>query len=161
MAKKLPKVSVIERRKRNPFGASSVPITLKGGQAWAIRIINTSIKAGRYHDIVHNKGWLPVQADELDGRPEELGFRVMDDRLVRGEHGEEILMKMPQADFDAIQMAKADHNIKGLGQKRAVEDAANRAAAQFGDQAGDAVYGSQMTVNDSRVAMDLEGDGPS
>lgn len=162
MAKKpLPKVSVLERRKLHPFGAPSVPITLKTSGLWAIRIINTAMKAGRYHDIVHNKGWVPVCADELDGKPDELGFRVMDDRLVRGEHGEEVLMKMPKADFDEIQMAKASQNIKGLGQKRAVDDAAQRTAAQFGDEAGDAVYKSQMTVTDSRVSMDLEGDGPS
>lgn len=162
MAKKaLPKVSVLERRKRNPFGAPSVPITLSTPGRWAIRIINTAMKAGRYHDIVHNKGWVPVGATELDGKPDELGFRVMEDRLVRGEHGEEVLMKMPQADFDEIQKAKAEHNIKGLGQKRALEDAAQRTAAQFGDEAAETVYNSKMTVNDSRVAMDLEGESPS
>ena len=158
--KELPKVSVLERRLAHPFGAPSVPITLKDGKDWAVRIVNDGVRIGRVHQAIQ-MGWTYVQAEEMDGRPADFGFRVMDDRLVRGEHGQEVLVKMPQADFDLIQKAKAKKNLDGLGGKRARTDAAEATAAKFGDEAAETVYRSEMTVTDSRVSVDLEGEGPS
>lgn len=158
MAKKrdLPKISVLERRKLHPFGAPGVPITLRDGGKWALRIINTKMKAGRYHEVVHAKGWVPVLPEEIDGSADEYGFAVKDGRLVRGEHSEEILMKMPQADYDEIAMAKARKNLEGMTSKKSKETAAEATAAQFGDEAAETVHRSNMTVEDSRVAMELE-----
>lgn len=163
MAKKaLPKVSVLDRRLANPFGAPSVDITLKTPGRWAIHIVNSAVRTGRYYDVVHNKGWVPVAPSELDGRPEEYGFKEQDGRLVRGDRGEEILMKMPQADFDAIQRAKAEHNLKGLGKKAMLDTAASMAASQgLGDEAAETIARSNMEITDSRVAMDLEGETAS
>lgn len=158
--KELPKVSVLERRLAHPFGAPSVPITLKDGKRWAIRIVNDGVRTGRVHQVTQ-MGWTYVQADEIDGRPADFGFRVLDDRLVRGEHGQEVLVKMPQEDYDLIQQAKGRKNLENLGGKKLREDVANRSAAKFGDEAADTVYKSEMTVTDSRVSMDLEGEGPS
>lgn len=161
-AKTLPKVSVVERRLANPFGAPSVEITLKTAGRWAIRIVNSAIRSGRYYDVVHNKGWVPVEPGELDGRPEEYGLKELDGRLVRGDRGEEVLMKMPEADYEAIQRAKAEHNLKGLGKKQVLESAASMAASQgMGDQAAETIYRSNMEITDSRVAMDLEGESVS
>lgn len=148
----LPKVSVLERRLAHPFGAPSVAMTLRTAGTWAIRVINTGVRSGRLHDVTANKGWTYVEADELDGRPDEYGFRVLDGRLVRGEHGEEVLVKMPQANYDAIQRAKADLNLKGLGKK---DDVAQRTAQVFGDEAGDTVA-DRITVTDSRERVELE-----
>lgn len=145
---KVPKVSVLDRRLASPFGAPSVAITLNTPGLWAIRVANTSVRAGRVHDMTANKGWTFVEASELDGRPDELGFRVQDGRLVRGERGEEVLMKMPQADFDAIVDAKARVNLRALGKK---DETAQRVAQQFGAEAGETVY-NRINIADTRAA---------
>ena len=154
MAKTLPKISVIERRLAHPFGAPSVPITLKDGQSWAIRIANDKVRTGRVHQMT-GLGWMFVEAEEIDGKPEDFGFRAVKGRLVRGEHGEEVLMKMPQADFDAIQDAKAAINIKNLGQKQTKEAVAQATAVEYGSEAGDTVF-QHIDVKDGRERVELE-----
>lgn len=163
MAKKAaPKVSVLERRLENPFGSPSLEIQLNDGKPWALRIINANMRSGRVWDVIHNKGWEFVSVDELPTKPDELGFREMDGRVVRGERGEEVLVKMPQAHYDAIAKAKAESNLKGLGKKAMQEGAAQMAASQgLGDQAAETIYRSNMTINDSRVSVDLEGESAS
>lgn len=155
----LPKVSVIERRLAHPFGSPSVPITLKEGGPWAIRIVNQNVRAGRIGDMVHHKGWSFVSASEIDGTPEELGFRKVDDRLVRGEHGEEVLMKMPLADFNRIARAKADHNLTQMGSKQTKQFVANQTGREFGDQAATTVekkFDDVITISDERGAVVLD-----
>jgi hypothetical protein len=149
-AKKLPSVSVLDRRLANPFGAPSIPITLKTPGEWAIRIVDGTVRAGRLHDMTANKGYVFVRPDELDGSPADLGFRVVDDRVVRGEHGQEVLMKIPQADYDAIQEAKARVNLRNMGQQTTRDRVAQATSQAFGDQAADTVF-SNITVQDSRV----------
>lgn len=161
MAKKtLPKVSVVDRRKLHPFGAPSTQVTLKTPGQWAVRIVNSKSRTGRLHDIIHNKGWAYVTPDELDGTPDELGFDAKDGRLVRGEHGEEVLVKMPQKDFDEIQDAKARLNLKNLGGKQMRDSVAQDAAIAHGSQAGDAVARQfdRMEITDSREQVELEPD---
>jgi len=152
--KPLPKVSVLERRLAHPFGAPSVPITLKTPGDWAVRIAHTTVRSGRIYQMKKN-GWDFVQAKEIDGRPEEFGFRVLDDRLVRGEHGEEVLMKMPQADYDAISDAKAAINLKNLGSKQTRDAVAQETAVKFGSEAGDAVH-ANIQIEDSRERVELD-----
>lgn len=160
MAKKLPKVSVIDRRKLHPFGSPSQPVTLKTPGLWATRIINSKSRTGRLHDVIHNKGWTYVTPEELDGTPDELGFEAKDGRLVRGEHGEEVLVKMPQQDFDAIQAAKGSLNLKNLGGKQMRDAVAQEAATAHGSQAGDAVAKQfdHIEVKDGRERVELEPD---
>jgi hypothetical protein len=154
MAKTLPKVSVIERRLAHPFGAPSVPITLKDGGAWAIRIANDKVRSGRVHQMV-GLGWVFVEAGEIDGTPEDFGFRAVKGRLVRGEHGEEVLMKMPQADFDAIQNRKAEINLKNLGSKQTKDAVAQATAVEYGSEAGDTVF-KNIDIKDGRERVELE-----
>lgn len=155
---KLPVVSIIERRIKHPFGAPSVPITLSTAGQWAVRIVNTTMRTGRLHEVLQ-KGWTYVVPGELDGRPDELGFRVQDDRLVRGEKGEEVLVKMPQADFDAIASAKARLNIKNLGKQQTLSEAATQAGKAFGDQAGETIAKAHIEISDSRGPEALDEDG--
>ena len=137
---KLPKVSVLDRRMQNPFGSGSIPITLKTPGQWEVRWVYSKLRAGHVFDMTHNKGWVFVEADELFGSPDEYGMMEKDRRLVRGDHGEEVLMKMPKADFDKIQLRKAEFNSRSLGQKAMQESVAQAAAREHGAQAGDAVY---------------------
>ena len=154
MAKKLPKVSIIDRRLENPFGSPSIPITLREGGPWEVRWFHAKLRPGRIHDAVQNKGWAFVEASELDGNVDEFGFTLKDNRVVRGEHGEEVLMKMLKSDFDKIQHAKAERNLRGLGKQALRESAAQATANQYGSEAGDSVY-SHMDVKASK-GEDLE-----
>lgn len=156
MAKKLPKVSILDRRKANPFGAPSIPITLKTPGDWTVRIVNSTVRTGRLHDMIHNKGWVYVDPSELDGHPDELGFRAQDGRVVRGEHGEEVLMKIPASDYAEVADAKTRANIKSLGKKQTLEDAAERVGKALGDQAGETVARASIDIHDSRVQHELE-----
>lgn len=153
--KALPKVSVLDRRKLHPFGAPSVAITLKTPGQWAIRVVNSKSRTGRLHDIIHNKGWAYVTPDEIDGTPDEYGFDAKDGRLVRGEHGEEVVVKMPQKDFDEIQKAKSDSNINGLSPKKTREAVAQETSTKFGDEAGETVF-KNIEVNDGRERIELD-----
>lgn len=159
---KTPKVSVLERRLENPFGSPSVEIQLKGSKKWALRIVNANVRSARIHQVIHNMGWEWVLVNELPSPPEDLGFRDLDGRVVRGEKGEEVLVKMPLEEYNQIQQAKAAKNLKGLGKKQTLEQAAQMAATQgMGDQAAEAIYNSNMQINDSRVSVDLEGESAS
>lgn len=156
--KTLPKVSILERRLANPFGAPSVPIVLKTPGDWAIRWVFAKLRAGRVHEMVHAKGWEFVQPHELLGDPDEYGLVAKDNRLVRGEHGDEVLMKMPQAEYEQVAAAKRDFNLKQLGKQAMAASAAQAAATTLGDQAGEGVFNAfkHGDVIDSREAREEE-----
>ena len=162
MAKKkaLPVVSVLERRLLHPFGAPSVPITLKGGGQWATHWISAELRSGRIHQAI-KMGWEYVLPTEIDGSLEELGFDVKDNRIVQGHHGSEVLMKMPLEDYRKIQQAKAERNLTNMTGKKIKADVAQRTAAKFGDEAGESVFNSDLEVKDSRISIDLDGEAPS
>lgn len=158
--KVLPKVSILDRRLAHPFGFPSESIALKHGQ-WAVRWFSEGLRTGRIYQA-QQLGWDFVNADELRGVPSDISALVVDGRIVRGENANrEVLMKMPQAEYDLIQSAKADRNLSDLGSSaKTREKAANAATSKFGPQAGDAVYDSKMEVTDHRASYDLEGDAP-
>ena len=54
--KKLPKVSILDRRLKNPFGSGTVPITLKTPGQWEVRWVYSKLRAGHVFDMTHNKG---------------------------------------------------------------------------------------------------------
>jgi len=155
-SKPLPTVNVIDRRLAHPFGSPSVAITLKEGGPWEIRIVDSQLRAGRIHEMRHVKGWEFVRPEELDGTPDEYGLREVDGRLVRGENGREVLMKMHADNYQRIVDAKTRLNEQGVSGKKLKEAAAQETAVKFGSQAGDAVYeSSQMDIKTSR-GSDLE-----
>ena len=151
----LPTVSVRDRRLAHPFGVPSMAITLKTPGEWAIRIVNMHVRTGRLHDMTQKKGWTYVRPEELDGKPDEYGLKAKDGRLVRGEHGEEIIMKMPQADFERIQQAKAALNLRNLGGTQTKAAIQQETALKYGDEAGERV-GNAITVTDGRERSELE-----
>ena len=152
MAKKLPKVSILDRRLKNPFGSGTVPITLKTPGQWEVRWVYSKLRAGHVFDMTHNKGWVFVEPDEIDGGIDEYGFTARENRVVRGDASEEVLMKMPLEDFRKIQRAKADANLKQLKVKNMRSEVAQAAAKEMGDQAGDGVYDAFQhgEIKDSR-----------
>ena len=152
--KALPKISVLAKRLQQPFGEGSPAIQLKE-DGWAVHVINTKVRPGRYHDVTRNKGWVPVLPDEVDGQAEDFGFDVRDGRIVRGDRGEEVVVKMPAADYQAIQMAKDRENRKRITARQLKADAAQATATQHGDEAGNYVH-AHATITDARGPVPLE-----
>lgn len=156
--KKVPTVSVLDRRLLHPFGSPSIGVTLKEGD-WEIRIVDSQQRPGRLHDMRHNKGWEFVMPEELDGTADEYGLRVVEGRLVRGENGREVLMKMPRETYLKIQARKTELNAKGVTGQALREAAAQETAVKYGSQAGDMIYAQPLTVTNTRGAdVELETD---
>ena len=149
-----PIVSVLERRLLRPFGEGSSPITLKA-PGFVVHVINTKVRPGRFHDVTRNKGWVPVAPEELDGAAEDYGFDCKDGRVVRGDRGEEVLVKMPAADYHAIQMAKDQWNRAQTSPAKLKSVAAEMTAAEHGDHAADYIT-RNVTIRDTREPVPLE-----
>lgn len=153
----LPRISVLDRRLQNPFGDGSPPIRLKEA-GWTLHVVNSALRPGRYHDVVRNKGWVPVAPEEIEGDALDFGFDTKDGRVVRGERGQEVLVKMPTADYNDIAQAKATINSRQLAAKKVKSDMAQKVAETFGDEAGEFAHDS-ISVKATRAPVPLdEGD---
>ena len=137
-----PRISVIDRRLKNPFGTPSRDIPMQGEKRnWVVRTFCADAEhPNRHFDAVHRLGWVPVTAEDLAVSVESLGYvKSADGRIVRGPSGQEVLMAMPKASFEQIQQAKSLANLKSLkGDK--VRGAVTEATAQeHGDEAAEQV----------------------
>lgn len=137
-----PRISVLDRRLKNPFGAPSREIPLKGQKrGWVVRTFCADAEhPNRHYDAVHRLGWTPLGADDLAFSVESLGFvTAADGRIVRGPGGQEVLMAMPAAEFAAIQKAKAQSNLQSLKGTAVRAEVAQVTAKEHGDEAGDTI----------------------
>ena len=156
-------VSVVERRLKSGsiFSASSKPIPLTDPDRWTVRVVNASISDARIWEMQADKGWVYAEPADIAVSVTELGFRIQDGRIVRGQHGQEVLMKMERDDYAAIQKAKDAENRRQTFGAQAVKDAIISAA---GSDAGVGAQGAEflarnldsVTVTDSREAVSLE-----
>lgn len=138
-----PRISVIERRLKNPFGVPSREIPLKGEKAgWVVRTFCADAEhPNRHYDAVHRLGWTPLERADMAVPPEQLGFTIAPDgRIVRGPQGQEVLMAMPKHDFDAVQKAKAEANTRSLKGKAVREEVSQATAKTHGDEAGETIH---------------------
>jgi hypothetical protein len=142
-----PKISVIDRRLRNPFGTPSRAIPLAGQKAnpatpWVVRTFSADAEhPNRHFDAVHRLGWIPLDRADIAVSIESLGYvQAADGRIVRGVGGHEVLMGMPKADFDAVQRAKADANLRSMKPAKVKESVAQSTAQAHGSEAGDMAY---------------------
>lgn len=137
-----PRISVLDRRLKNPFGTPSRDIPLKGDKrGWVVRTFCADAEhPNRHYDAVHRLGWTPLTPDDLAYSVESLGFvRSADGRIVRGPGGQEVLMAMPAHEFDAIQRAKSQANLRSLKGAIVKEEVAQATAKEHGDEAGDTI----------------------
>ena len=93
MAKKA--ISVIERRLQsgNALEVGSVAIPLKE-PTWTIRWENSEIAPDHIHRCINVLGWEYALPSDIDCGLEEVGAREDTGRIVRGERGKEVLLKM-------------------------------------------------------------------
>ena len=139
-ADKTPRISVIERRLKQPFGTPSREIPLKGEKhGWIVRTFCADAEhPNRHYDAVHRLGWEPITVQDLAESAESMGFTVSPGgRIVRGPAGQEVLMAMPREDFDRVQMAKADANTASLKRDKVKSEVAQATAKTYGSEAGD------------------------
>lgn len=154
-------ISIVDRRLASGavFSASSRPIPLKEPELWTLRIVNTGISDQRLWEIQADKGWVYASPEDLAIDPAEIGFRVLDGRVVRGTQGAEVLMKMATADYTRIQKAKDAANKQStFGSKQLKKDVLARAGAEVGAEGADflAKNINRISVTDSREAVSLE-----
>ena len=156
-------VSIVERRLKSGsiFSASSKPIPLVDPDRWTVRVVNSQISEARVWEMQADKRWVYATPEDIAIPVTELGFREQDGRVVRGQHGYEVLMKMERDDYAAIAKAKDDANRKMTFGAKAVKDTIIAAA---GAEEGIGAQGAEflarninnVTVTDSREAVSLE-----
>ena len=138
-----PRISVIDRRLKSPFGLPSRDIPLTGEKrGWVVRTFCSDAEhPNRHYDAVHRLGWVPLTAEDVAVSVESLGFvKAPDGRIVRGPNGQEVLMAMRAEDFARIQRAKTDANLRSLKGSAVREEVAQATAKEHGDQAGDVTH---------------------
>lgn len=158
MAKLKKEISVIERRLQSGtvFTAGSRPIPLKEPKRWTIRWVNATISADHIFAMRADKGWEYVTLDDLAVDPVEVGANVHDGKIVKGDKGHEVLMKMPLKDYRILQQHKDLENRKQLGKQKTKEAIVAAAGATHGDQAAAFLQQTDIGVSDSRSVMNLE-----
>lgn len=155
-------ISVIERRLKSGhiLTVGSRPIPLAQPHLWTVRIVNTQISDARAWDMQAEKGWEYLSAADLAVKPEEIGFREQDGRIVRGTQGAEVLMKMRLKDYAAVQRQKDADNRKNTFGAKAIKQTIVGAAqaepdgargAEFLDQA---ISGNEITDSLERVSLE-------
>lgn len=154
-------VTVVERRLKSGriFGIGSQPIPLVEPELWELRIVNGSISDAHIWEMQASKGWVYADESDLAVKPHEVGFQVLDGRLVRGAHGQEVLMKMRRTDYDQVQRAKDAENRKQTFGSAATKAAIVNAASQTGsDQAAAYLQDHLQTldIRDARERRNLE-----
>lgn len=155
-------ISVVERRLKSGtiFSASSRPLPLVEPEKWTIRFCNSQISESRIWEMQADKGWVYMDPADLAVEPHEVGLRVQDGRLVRGQHGAEVVMKMLKPDYAQIQKAKDAENRKNTFGASAVKESILNAAGSaegVGAQGADFLNRNlNVSVTDSRELVSLE-----
>lgn len=131
------RVSVLERRLQNPFGEPSQKVKFKQ-KGLIARWFNDASRPGQVHRG-KELGWIPVTPEMVEDI-DAIGAHDINvnNQIVRGERGQEVLMWMPEADYQDIQMAKTRENRRLMGDPIAQRrEVAQAAATKLGGEAAD------------------------
>lgn len=157
--KSKPTISVIERRLQGPSALTvSTPEIAFKDPIWQGYWCNTEVNPHQLQTFLKHLGWIYVEPTDLDSAVEELGATVSPEgRIVRGPRGQEVLLKMPKADYARIQKMKADENIKNtFGQKQIKDAIVAGVGGAHGEEAADFVSRrvNTISVRDERAPED-------
>lgn len=147
--RRVPNVRV-RNRLAHPFGAPALEVPVRDKDL-VIRVVDAQLRPGRVHEVA-GKGWEFVQPEDLAGTPEDFGFSVENGRIVRGERGREVLMKMHRDDWQAILEAKSRANalrVTGRKGKDALLDDVARTVGDRGDEAA-SFLAPRLTITDTK-----------
>jgi hypothetical protein len=153
------KISIIERRLQGPnvFRTSSRPIPLTEGDLWTVRWENSKISPQHMQSITSELGWEYATPADIACGIDEIGAFERDGRVVRGERGDEVLMKMRTKDYRQIQKKKTEEtNKQTFGRKQLKQAVVSGVAAEHGDQAAAFMqkHMDSIGVSDSRGPAD-------
>lgn len=151
------KISVIERRLKSGsiWAVSAGGIPLKEPKRWTLRIVNAEVRNGRVREMQHDKGWEFAEPGDLAVEPYEVGFSILDGRIVRGQHSQEVLMKMERADYAEVVKLKEQAVRKDtFGTKAAKQTVLNAAAVE--DPTGNASDFLNRAINSIQVEDSIE-----
>lgn len=151
-----PRISVIERRLKgdSAFRSASVAVPLIDA-SWVVRWENSAIAPDHLYRILHELGWQYAEPADLACSVEEIGAHEREGKIVRGERGAEVLVKMRARDYARVQAMKDAEVRKHTFGDTAIKQAVIAGVgAEYGDQG--ATFVSQhlknITVTDSRGA---------
>ncbi len=155
---------IIERRLANPLGSGSRPIPAKakdreGKPLVEFYIADRNLRPDYLHYMIADRGWEYATVDDIEGSPEDFGFEPRDGRLVRGERGNEVLLKMTKADRDAVLAAQSAFNRRqALGIKETKQAIVEGASRELGDEPADflnrSISGLEITDTMERIPED-------
>lgn len=160
--KKLPRISVLERRTQNPFGEPSSEIRFKEPNITARWFNDTAHGAGGQIHRAKELGWVPVTAEMVEDVESIGSHTVQIGQITRGERGQEVLMWMPTDTYQAIQWAKTRVNLEKMHDfDKSKQEVLNAAARQLGGEAADYLQNrvrpvGQVTTQYERVERDVE-----
>jgi hypothetical protein len=148
-----PRIEVLQRRLQSPFGAPAVSITLRE-PGWEPRWFNAAIAADHIWRAKEN-GWMPVKPAELADPDQIGGFTTSPDGfVVRGEKGQELLMRLPTDWRKQIQAKKTEQNTRNMRPGAMKREVAEAAGKKLGDQAGQFVNDNVRVVGDVRDSIE-------
>ena len=152
------KLSVIERRLQGPsvLQVSSQPIPLKE-KGWTLYWDNNDVRTDQVWHTVNVLGWDYVAQMDLDCNLDDIGARAVDGRVVRGERGKEVLLKMRTPDYERLQMKKARENIaRTFNKGKQTASVLNAVGSAHGSEAAEFIQKSGLEIVDhrERVALD-------
>ena len=156
MAKK--QISVIERRLQSGSalaqGSVSIPLHEPG---WTLRWENSEVAPDHVWRAVNIKGWEYVVPADVACSLDEVGASERENRVVRGERGKEVLLKMRLADYKKIQQMKTKENLKiTFDKKKVKEGVVGAVAGEHGDEAANFINKNVLSVTDSRERVPLD-----
>lgn len=158
MAKK--QISVIERRLQGPsvFQAGSQPVPLVD-DSYVVRWTNSEIHTDHAWQRINIQGWAYAEPQDIACPLDEIGAQARDGRVVRGERGKEVLVKMKASDFKKLKAHKQRENIKVTFDKAKVKSAmVAGVASEHGDEAASFIHKSKLDVVDHRERVAVDGD---
>lgn len=128
---------VITRRLANPMGNEALEIPSNPTGKWIFYIGNSAMAPDRIWRLRQRKGWEFATPEDIGGggTPDDFGFAQQNGRLVRGDRGAEVLMKMDVQEWRLIQQAKSDANTKAM---KGLKDIPQRAAQELGEEGAQA-----------------------
>lgn len=140
----------------NLQGSGSSDVPMKEPERWYTRRDNQLADPNMFYRLVHEMGYQPVTAEDLNCTPQEAGYRVENGYLVKGPAGqEEMLFKMSREDRALLDQATTVQNLHGIGSQAKIKaDMAEAAAAQGGSEAGDFINGLSGSVVDQLAGID-------
>ena len=152
------KVSVIERRlqSESALSAGSAPIPMKEA-IWAVRWENSDIAPDHIWRCINILGWEYVAPEDVACPLDEVGANAREGRVVRGERGKEILLKMRKTDYAKVQKKKTAENLALTFDKKKLKSAVlGQVASEHGGEAAEFINKNVMNVVDSRERVSLD-----